>query len=151
MAHKIVGTCGNDSDSMEEDLEMIPKSEIEKYRKANEAKKLTPDEIKMLKTYTYDPEPVKAWREINDYMAIKECNGILWSKICEKLNIKEEFEFYNSLTLYRNRHSEIVHTVLRILCPKQCYFFPKKCLFSHGYDFKNLLRKDLHERFNPEF
>ena len=50
MAHKIVGvTCGNDSDSMEEDLEMIPKSEIEKYRKANEAKKLTPDEIKMLK------------------------------------------------------------------------------------------------------
>ena len=151
MAHKIVGTCGNDSDSMEEDLEMIPKSEIEKYRKANEAKKLTPDEIKMLKTYTYDPEPVKAWREINDYMAIKECNAILWSKICEQLNIKEEFEFFNSLTLYRNRHSEIVHTVLRILCPKQCYFFPEKCLFSHGYDFKNLLRKDLHERFNPAF
>ena len=151
MAHKIVGTCGNDSDSMEEDLEMIPQSEIEKYRKAKEPKKLTPDERKMLKTFTYDPEPVKAWREINDYMAIKECNAILWSKICEQLNIKEEFEFYNSLTLYRNRHSEIVHTVLRILCPKQCYFFPKKCLFSHGYDFKNLLRKDLHERFNPEF
>ena len=77
--------------------------------------------------------------------------AILWSKICEQLNIKEEFEFFNSLTLYRNRHSEIVHTVLRILCPKQCYFFPEKCLFSHGYDFKNLLRKDLHERFNPEF
>ena len=81
MAHKIVGTCGNDSDSMEEDLEMIPQSEIEKYRKAKEPNKLTPDEIKMLKTYTYDPEPVKAWREINDYMAIKECNAILWSKI----------------------------------------------------------------------
>ena len=58
MAHKIVGTCGNDSDSTEEDLEMIPQSEIEKYRKAKEPKKLTPDEIKMLKTYTYDPEAI---------------------------------------------------------------------------------------------
>ena len=52
MAHKIVGvTCGNDSDSMEEDLEMIPQSEIEKYQKAKEPKKLTPDERTRMKLH----------------------------------------------------------------------------------------------------
>ena len=152
MAHEIGWVFGgNDSDSMEEDIESLPQAEIDKLRRANEPQKLTQEERKMLRTYTYDPEPVKAWREINDYIAIKECNGSLWSKICEKLDQKEHFQFYDSLVLYRNRHSELVHTVERILCPKRCYFFPVKCLFAHGYDFKNLLKRSLHQRFSPAF
>ena len=30
-------------------------------------------------------------------------------------------------------------------------FFPANCIFNHGYDFKNLLNRKLHQRFSPEF
>ena len=151
MAHEISGFMCIDSDSMEEDVETLTPSELEKLRKANKPSELTADEIRMKRTYTYDPEPVRAWREINDYVAIKECNDNLWSKICDKLGLVEQFEFYDSLCLYRDRNSHVVHKIERMLCPKQCYYLPKKCLFSHGYDFKNLLKRSLHERFNPGF
>ena len=141
----------NDSDSMEEDIESLPQSDIEKLLESRKPKKLTADEIKMKRTYTYDPEPIKAWREINDYVAIKECNDNLWSKICNKLGLVEQFGFYNSHCLYRNRNSHVIHKIERILCPKQCYYLPEKCLLSHGYDFKNLLKRSLHDRFNPGF
>ena len=53
--------------------------------------------------------------------------------------------------MYRDRHSEIVRVIERMLCPKKCYFFPANCIFNHGYDFKNLLNRKLHQRFSPEF
>jgi hypothetical protein len=102
--------------------EFFPESEIEKLPWDNSRKKLTMDELKMKRTYSYDP--VKAWREINDYMAIKECNDNLWSKISEFVG--KHLGFTNSLCLYRDRHSEIVRVVERMLCPKKCYFFPSK-------------------------
>ena len=151
MAHEIAGFMCVDSDSMEEDIESLPQSEIEKLRNANRPRKLTDEERKMKRTFTYDPEPVKVWREISDSIAIKECNESLWSKICEKLGLVERFEFYNSLCLYRDKNSHVVKKILRLLCSKQCYYFPKKCLLSHGYDFKDLLKRSLHDRFNPGF
>ena len=38
-----------------------------------------------------------------------------------------------------------------MLCKNKCYYFPNKCLLKHGYDFKNLLKKSLHEKFDPKF
>ena len=45
----------------------------------------------MKNSYSYDPEPVKAWREITDYMAIKECFSRRISKRRQK--------FFNRMTL----------------------------------------------------
>ena len=34
--------------------------------------RLSKDEIKLRNTYTYDKEPVKAWRQTTDYMVLRE-------------------------------------------------------------------------------
>ena len=103
----------------------------------------------MKNTYSYDPEPVKAWREITDYMAIKECNESLWSKISKCIG--QNHKYQNSLFLYRDRNSDLVNVIERILCPRKCYYFPANCVFNHGYDFKNLLKQKLHQQFSPAF
>ena len=147
---KLVGVlCPDDSDSLSECEEFYPESLLEKQPWDSGRTKLTKEELKMKTTYTYDPEPVKAWREITDYMAIQECNEGLWSKISQCIG--KHHKYRNSLFLYRNRHSELVNVIERILCPKNCYFFPANCLFKHGYDFKNLLKRNLHQRFSPSF
>ena len=147
---KLVGVlCPDDSDSLSECEEFYPESLLEKQPWDSGRTKLTKEELKMKTTYTYDPEPVKAWREITDYMAIQECNEGLWSKISQCIG--KHHKYRNSLFLYRNRHSELVNVIERMLCPKNCYFFPANCLFKHGYDFKNLLKRKLHQRFSPSF
>ena len=78
-----------------------------------------------------------------------QSNDNLWS-IISKL-VGKRHKYSNSLFLYRDRHSELVNVIERMLCPKQCYFFPKNCLFRHRYDFKNLMKKELHQSFNPIF
>ena len=151
MSHsKLVGVlCADDSDSLSEGEEYLPESEVSKLPWGSIGPKLTQDEIRMKKTYSYDPEPVKAWREITDYMAIKECNESLWSKISNLVGKKHGY--HNSLFLYRDRHSKIVNVIERMLCPKKCYFSPTRCLFKHGFDFKNLLKQKLHKRFGSTF
>ena len=143
--------CSDDSDtdSLSECEEYLSESEISKLPWGNTGPKLTKDEIRMKKSYSYDPEPVKAWREITDYMAIKECNENLWSKISK--HVGKQHGYHNSLFLYRDRHSKIVNVIERMLCPKKCYFFPTRCLFKHGFDFKNLLKQKLHKRFGSTF
>ena len=151
MSHeKLVGVlCADDSDHLSDGEEFFPESDLEKLPWDNTRKKLTADELKMKRTYSYDPEPVKAWREITDYMAIKECNDNLWSTISNYVG--KHLGYTNSLCLYRERHSEVVRLIERELCPKKCYYFPANCIFNHGHDFKNLLNRKLHKRFNPEF
>ena len=151
MSHqKIVGVlCRDDSDSLSECEEFCPQAVIDKLPCYTGRPKLTKDEIKMKRTYTYDPEPVKAWREVTDYMVIKECNDGLWSKISERIG--RVHGYMNTLFLYRNRNSKLVHIIERMLCQNKCYYFPNKCFLKHGYDFKNLLQKTLHEKFNPKF
>ena len=139
----------DDSDSLSECEEFYPESLLEKLPWGSSHTKLTKEEIKMKTTYSYDPEPVKAWREITDYMAIKECNEALWTKISKCIGPHHQYR--NSLFLYRNGHSKLVNIIERILCPRNCYFFPTNCLFKHGYDFKNLLKRKLHQRFSPSF
>ena len=132
MSHqKIVGVlCRDDSDSLSECEEFCPQAVIDKLPCYTGRPKLTKDEIKMKRTYTYDPEPVKAWREVTDYMVIKECNDGLWSKISKRIG---RFHGYmNTLFLYRNRHSKLVNIIERMLCKNKCYYFPNKCLLKHG-------------------
>ena len=78
MSHsKFVGVlCADDSDSLSEGEEYLPESEVSKLPWGSIGPKLTQDEIRMKKTYSYDPEPVKAWREITDYMAIKNVTRV---------------------------------------------------------------------------
>ena len=45
------------------------------------AQKLFLEEIKLLRSYTYDNEPIIEYRQVTDYMVIKECNRVLWRKI----------------------------------------------------------------------
>ena len=69
---KIVGVlCPDDSESLSEGEEFCPQDVIDKLPCYAGRSKLTEDEVKMKRTYTFDPEPVKAWREVTDYMVIK--------------------------------------------------------------------------------
>ena len=40
--------------------------------------KLSKEEIRLMNTYAYDDEPVKAWRQYSDYTVMKECNEYTW-------------------------------------------------------------------------
>ena len=148
---KLVGVlCADDSDSLSECEEFYPECLLEKLPWGSSSHTpLTKEELKMKRSYSYDPEPVKAWIEITDYMAIKECNEGLWSEISTRIG--KYHGYRNSLFLYRDRHSEVVNVIERILCQRKCYYFPKNCLFKHGYDFRNLLHKKLHQSFSPTF
>ena len=50
-------------------------------------------------------------------------------------------------------NSETVNMLSRLLCPKQCYFDPGKRFFgdNHISNFKDLMKKDLHDSLNPTF
>ena len=66
---KLTGVlCADDSDSLSEGEEFYPESLVDKLPWDRSHVKLTNKEVKMKNTYSYDPEPVKAWREITDYM-----------------------------------------------------------------------------------
>ena len=65
-------------------------------------------------TYTYDKEPVKAWRQVNDYEAILECNSVKWREISKLIGDCHGFE--NSLSLYRSKKAKLVNVIERIIC-----------------------------------
>ena len=100
--------------------------------------KWSPEESKMLNTYSYDKEPVKAWLQINDYLVIKECNAVMWSKISQRLG---KFHGYNSLDLYRNSKSNLLNLIEKIICKEKCYYLPEKYFFNHGFELQKLMKK----------
>ena len=110
---------------------------------------LTSEERKFMNSYTYDKEPVKEWRQVNDFEVFKECNSVKWRKISQLLGDCHGFD--NSLSLYRSKQSKVVNLIEKIICKNECYYFPKKCFMTHGHDLKNLLRKSLHAEFHPYF
>jgi hypothetical protein len=107
--------------------------------------KLSKEEMKLKNTYTYDKEPVKAWRNITDYIVMKECNEYRWYQISKFLG---KFSgFGSSHPLYKDR-SCLANLIEIIICKNGCYFFPDKCFFKHGYDYKWLMKKSLHAEHN---
>ena len=59
------------------------------------------EEIYLKNTYTYDDEPIPEYREISDYLVLKECNDVLWGEISALLG--DTNGFHNSLCLYREK------------------------------------------------
>ena len=91
--------------------------------------RLSKDEIKLRNTYTYDKEPVKAWRQTTDYMVLRECNEFRWYEITQFLG---EFSgFRTSHLLYQNP-SRLCNLIEIIICKNKCYFRPDKCFLKHG-------------------
>ena len=130
----------SNEDSESSDEESCAYDAVDSLQQTN-IPNLTFEEHKLMHTYTYDKEPVKEWRQVNDFEAIQECNRVKWREISKLIGDYHGFE--NSLSLYRKRGAKIVNVIERIICKNGCYYFPEKCFMAHGYDFKNLLRKSL--------
>ena len=110
--------------------------------------KLSKEEIRLKNTYTYDDEPVKAWRQYSDYTVLKECNEYTWYKVQQILGKYSGFS--SSLDLYKNR-SNLISLIEIIICNNRCYYLPGKCVLKHGHDLKYLMRKSLHDKYGPQF
>ena len=80
------------------------------------------------------------------------CNETKKSQIHEILVPGVPSNLLNANRLYKPS-SETVNKIARLLCQTQCYFDPGSFFFDdqHSFDFKDLLKKDLHDRFNPYF
>ena len=137
----------DEEDSLSEGEERVSEKLFNKVVNSS-GNKLSPEEWKMLNTYTYDKEPIKAWRQVNDYIVMKECNAVKWNKISELLG---KFHGYpNSLALYRSSKSCLVNLIERIMCEEKCYYLPEKCFLRHGFDLQYLMEKSVHEKY-PQF
>jgi hypothetical protein len=110
--------------------------------------RLSLEEMKLMNTYTYDKEPVKAWRQYPDYRILKECNEYRWYEISEILGKFSGFS--SSLFLYESK-SNLVNLIEVIICKNNCYFLPGKCVLKHGYDLKYLMKQSLHDEHGPAF
>ena len=112
------------------------------------AQKLYLEEIKLLRSYTYDNEPIIEYRQVTDYMVIKECNRVLWRKISAFLG-----DFHanqNSIYLYRSK--DVISLIAKLICQKNCYYLPGNCFLEHNVvHLKDFFKRSLHEIFNPEF
>ena len=139
----LVYSSDNDSDS---DEEFCPYNVVDSLQQSSKPN-LTSEEHKFMNAYTYDKEPVKEWRQVTDFEAIKECNMVKWRDISKLIG--DFHGFRNSLALYKSK--KLINVIERIICKNGCYYFPEKCFISHGYDLKNILRKSLHEELNPYF
>ena len=110
--------------------------------------KLSVEEIKLKNTYSYDGEPVKAWRQYSDFTVLKECNEYIWYQISKFLGKFSGFS--SSLNLYESR-SKLVNLIEMIICKDKCYFLPGKCFLKHGYDLRYLMKQSLHDEYSQSF
>jgi hypothetical protein len=79
---------------------------------------------------------------------LKECNDYRWYKISKFLG---KFSGFSSSHLLYKSRSNLINLIEVIICKKNCYFLPGKCSFKHGYDFKSLMKRSLHEEHGPGF
>ena len=123
--------------------ESIDDKILEKLPWGEAGPKLSRDEIKLMNSYTYDKEPVKAWRQITDYIVMKECNDYRWYQISKFLGKFSGFRDRGSHDLFKDR-SKLTNLIEVIICKNNCYFFPERCFLKHGHDVKSLMKKKLH-------
>ena len=88
-----------DESSELSDLEVDEKI-IDKLPWGESGPRLSKDEIKLLNAFTYDKEPVKAWRQNQDYRVLRECNEYRLYEISEFLGKYSGFR--DSHLLYAN-------------------------------------------------
>ena len=99
----------------------------------------------LTRKFTHDKNPIRKYREITDWIVAKQCNVIKFNNIVDQIGDRiTHRKFYAS-------NSEAVSKISRLLCPKKCYYLPGECFFidQHASGFKELMKKELHDRFNP--
>ena len=111
---------------------------------------LTLFEKKQYRKFSYDRHPVKEFREFSDIRVMKMCNNVKCQQIDEFVGHGVSEDLLNPNMLY-TRNSDIVNKIARLLCEKQCYYDPSECFFddNHTFDFKELMKKELHDKFTP--
>ena len=109
-------------------------------------------EKKLLSRFTYDKNPVKDFREFSDIHVISMCNALKIHQINEFIEPGSDLNLLDPNRLYVP-DSQTINKIARMLCEKQCYFNPGECFFddNHTFNFKDLLKKELHEKLNPHF
>jgi hypothetical protein len=65
---------GYESSDLSDLEETCDDNTFDKICREKEGPRLSKEEISLLNTYTYDKEPVKAWRQNSDYRVLRECN-----------------------------------------------------------------------------
>ena len=90
---KIFHSLSGDSNSDTSDDEYWPYNVVDSL-KYSQKPILTKEEIIFMNTYTYYKEPVKEWRQVSDFDAIKECNELKWDEISKILG--DAHGFHNS-------------------------------------------------------
>ena len=93
----MVYSSDNDSDS---DEEFCPYNVVDSLQQSSKPN-LTSEEHKFMNAYTYDKEPVKEWRQVTDFEAIKECNMVKWRDISKLIG--DFHGFRHSLALYKSK------------------------------------------------
>ena len=109
-------------------------------------------EKKQLRKFTYDRHPVKDFREFSDIQVMKMCNNLKRQQIDDFIGHGVSVDLLNPNRLYTG-NSNIINKIARLLCKTQCYYDPSECFFSddHTFDFKDLMKKEFHNMFNPSF
>ena len=109
-------------------------------------------EKKQLRKFTFDKNPVKDFREFSDIHVFSMCNDFKCQQINEIIGPGSSSNLMDPERVYAP-NSETVNKIARLLCDNQCYFDPGECFFDddHTFHFKDLMRKDLHDRLNPTF
>ena len=105
-------------------------------------------EKKQLRKFTYyDRNIAKELREFSDIHVMSWCNEVKRGQIREIIGPKPVAHL-----LYVS-NSKIVNKIARMLCGNQCYFDPNECFFddAHTFEFRDLMKKSFHEKFNPSF
>ena len=113
---------------------------------------LTIFEKKELRKFTYDKHPIKEYREFSDVRVISMCNEIKSQQINQYIGQGPSLNLMDPSRLYESK-SETINKIARMLCENQCYFDPNACFFDddHTFHFKDLMKKELHEKFYPTF
>lgn len=154
---ELIYSSEEDDESDDESDEMNPYNVVDTlqaYTNTRDIPKLTYFEKSLKRKFTYDDQTDPELQEFSDYDVINMCN---WWRDHEISNLLGEKSLpttrMNPGSLYNQTSSVVIHMIDRLLCPRNCYYDPGKCLFEdqHTYDYKELLRKDLHDKFNPEF
>ena len=146
----------SDREEDESDEEFNPYNAVDSLQISSymmDRPRLTIYEKTLKNQYTYDDQTDPRYQEFSDYEVFQMCNLTLKDEISKLLGKQLPRSRMNPRPLYDRESSKVIHMIDRLICPRNCYYDPEKCFFDdqHTHDYRELLRKDLHDRFNPEF
>ena len=110
-----------------------------------ECDNFTSEEWSFVHTFTYDDK-----EEFNDLRIIMMQNNHRLYYMWDDLGIPPDT---SSFCTAFNRNRDRTRLIQRHLCNNQCFWTPLDCFFSdsHSGNLEDIMHKDFHELFNPEF